>query len=206
MSENKDYTAYAEECLDNIFNALDKFHCGEVFVLTGENGTGKSLIRKVLHQQLKETDGEDVKIAALSMDLRAGLGDGTGSRAFIADVDWTCTSENSFHNLKGILKSATDRFIVIDEPEVGMSDSLQASIGVWLSEKLQEVITRNKGVLIITHSKHLVRNLNINHVFVNMQGKSEEEWLIEKPQLIDLEEYEAKNDALFKLLQKHLKK
>lgn len=204
MANNNNYTEYAEKCLDNIFNALDKFHCGEVFVLTGENGTGKSLIRKVLHQQLKKSDGEDVEIAALSMDLRAGLGDGSGSRAFIADVDWSCTSENSLHNLKGILK-ATDRFIVLDEPEVGMSDSLQMSIGVWLSEKLQEVITRNKGVLIITHSKPLVRSLSINHVFINMQGKSEEEWLNETLQLIDLEEYKAKNNALFKLLQKHLK-
>lgn len=203
MSNN--YSEYAEQCLDNIFDALDKFHCGQVFVLTGENGTGKSLIRKVLHQQLKKTEGENVKVSALSMDLRAGLGDGTGSRAFIADCDWTCTSENSLGNLKSILNSSKDRFIVLDEPEVGMSESLQMSIGHWLSNRLQEVMTQNKGVLIITHSKALVKNLSIEHVFVNMQGKDENTWLNEKPQLIDLDEYQAKNDALFRLLREHLK-
>lgn len=200
---NSAYSEYAEQCLENIFNTLDKIHCGQIHILTGENGSGKSLIVKTLQHHLNNEEN-DVKVATWGMNKRAGIDDGTGMRAFIADTDWTCTSENSLGMIKNILKQ-TNRFIVIDEPEVGMGETLQASLGNWLSKQLPEVIKQNKGVLIITHSKHLVRNINCEHVFLNMQGKDKETWLNEIPSVIDLDEFEARNLALFNLLRDHLR-
>lgn len=201
---NSTYSEYAEQCLDNIFDTLDKIHCGQIYVLTGDNGSGKSLIVKTLYTHLNNNEENEIKVASWGMNKRSGIGDGTGMRAFEADIDWTCTSENSLGKIKSILK-VTDRFIIIDEPEVGMGETLQASLGDWLSKQLPEVMKQNKGILIITHSKHLVRNMNCEHVFLNMQGKDKETWLNEIPSVIDLDEFEARNLALFRLLQKHLR-
>ena len=201
---NPAYSEYAEQCLENIFNTLDQIRCGQIHILTGENGSGKSLIVKTLHHHLNNIEDDEVKVATWGMNKRAGIDTGTGIRAFTADIDWTCTSENSLGMIKNILKQ-TNRFIVIDEPEVGMGETLQASLGNWLSKQLPEVIKQNKGVLIITHSKHLVRNINCEHVFLNMQGKDKETWLNEIPSVIDLDEFEARNLALFNLLRDHLR-
>lgn len=205
--ENNMYKEWAEEAFENILDTLDQIHTGHVTILTGDNGTGKSLIRKVLCSSLRKQENDDtIKVADISMEKRTGLHDELGGGGvFLRDTEWMATSDNSLSFIYGILNSTKDRYIVLDEPEVGMSQDLQKSIGIYLSKRIPETMTENRGILIITHSRELVRNLSVEHVFVNLQKKSEDEWINESAKEIDLDEFMKKNEALFVLIRDHLK-
>ena len=183
--ENDMYKEWAQEAYENILDALDQIKTGHVTILTGDNGTGKSLIRKVLCSSLRNQENDDtIKIADISMEKRTGLHDGLGGGGvFLRDVEWVATSDNSLSFLYSLLNSAKDRYLVLDEPELGMSQDLQKSIGIYLSKRI----------------------LSVEHVFVNLQKKSEEEWLNESAKEIDLYDFRKKCDALFNLLRDHLK-
>ena len=204
----KDYKEYAEKALDDIFTALEQIKAGEITVLTGENGTGKSLIRKVIGSEIaRQLDCDRVNVAATSMDLRSGINEwGSAENAFVRDMEWLATSQNSLNNINGILRGPKNRYVVLDEPEIGMGLNLQASVGELLKLKLPEILKENLGVMVITHSKEIVRRLSGTSNFVNIQGLSEEEWLNQTPYAIDLDEFQEKSNALRKLLSKHLKK
>lgn len=205
--ENDMYKEWAQEAYENILDALDQIKTGHVTILTGDNGTGKSLIRKVLCSSLRNQENDDtIKIADISMEKRTGLHAGLGGGGvFLRDVEWVATSDNSLSFLYSLLNSAKDRYLVLDEPELGMSQDLQKSIGIYLSKRIPETMKENRGVLIITHSREFVRSLSVEHVFVNLQKKSEEEWLNESAKEIDLDDFRKKCDALFNLLRDHLK-
>lgn len=205
--ENDMYKEWAQEAYENILDALDQIKTGHVTILTGDNGTGKSLIRKVLCSSLRNQENDDtIKIADISMEKRTGLHAGLGGGGvFLRDVEWVATSDNSLSFLYSLLNSAKDRYLVLDEPELGMSQDLQKSIGIYLSKRIPETMKENRGMLIITHSREFVRSLSVEHVFVNLQKKSEEEWLNESAKEIDLDDFRKKCDALFNLLRDHLK-
>lgn len=205
--ENDMYKEWAQEAYENILDVLDQIKTGHVTILTGDNGTGKSLIRKVLCSSLRNQENDDtIKIADISMEKRTGLHAGLGGGGvFLRDVEWVATSDNSLSFLYSLLNSAKDRYLVLDEPELGMSQDLQKSIGIYLSKRIPETMKENRGMLIITHSREFVRSLSVEHVFVNLQKKSEEEWLNESAKEIDLDDFRKKCDALFRLLQDHLK-
>lgn len=205
--ENDMYKEWAQEAYENILDALDQIKTGHVTILTGDNGTGKSLIRKVLCSSLRNQENDDtIKIADISMEKRTGLHDELGGGGvFLRDVEWVATSDNSLSFLYSLLNSAKDRYLVLDEPELGMSQDLQKSIGIYLSKRIPETMKENRGMLIITHSREFVRSLSVEHVFVNLQKKSEEEWLNESTKEIDLDDFRKKCDALFNLLRDHLK-
>lgn len=205
--ENDMYKEWAQEAYENILDALDQIKTGHVTILTGDNGTGKSLIRKVLCSSLRNQENDDtIKIADISMEKRTGLHAGLGGGGvFLRDVEWVATSDNSLSFLYSLLNSAKDRYLVLDEPELGMSQDLQKSIGIYLSKRIPETMKENRGMLIITHSREFVRSLSVEHVFVNLQKKNEEEWLNESAKEIDLDDFRKKCDALFNLLWDHLK-
>ena len=205
--ENDMYKEWAQEAYENILDALDQIKTGHVTILTGDNGTGKSLIRKVLCSSLRNQENDDtIKIADISMEKRTGLHAGLGGGGvFLRDVEWVATSDNSLSFLYSLLNSAKDRYLVLDEPELGMSQDLQKSIGIYLSKRIPETMKENRGMLIITHSREFVRSLSVEHVFVNLQKKNEEEWLNESAKEIDLDDFRKKCDTLFNLLRDHLK-
>ena len=205
--ENDMYKEWAQETYENILDALDQIKTGHVTILTGDNGTGKSLIRKVLCSSLRNQENDDtIKIDDISMEKRTGLHAGLGGGGvFLRDVEWVATSDNRLSFLYSLLNSAKDRYLVLDEPELGMSQDLQKSIGIYLSKRIPETMKENRGMLIITHSREFVRSLSVEHVFVNLQKKSEEEWLNESAKEIDLDDFRKKCDALFNLLRDHLK-
>lgn len=206
--ENDMYKEWAQEAYENILDALDQIKTGHVTILTGDNGTGKSLIRKVLCMSLRKQENDNtIKIADISMEKRTGLhSELGGGGVFLRDTEWTATSDNSLTFLYALLNSTKDRYLVLDEPELGMSQDLQKSIGIYLSKRIPETMKENRGMLIITHSREFVRSLSVEHVFVNLQKKSEEEWLNESAKEIDLDDFRKKCDALFGLLQDHLTK
>ena len=199
---------WVETTFNNIIEVSKQIHLNKIYVLTGENGSGKSLIRKAISEWLtKLNNGERVRIADISMERRTGLhSDLGGMGVFLRDSSDDATSLNSLRFIQQILNSVTDRFVVLDEPEIGMGLNMQMSIGNYLTKRLPEVLEKNKGILIITHSKELVKQLtSLNVGFLNLQNKDLQTWLTEEPMLIDLEEWQEQQLALYRRIRKQIK-
>lgn len=183
-------------------------------ILTGSNGSGKSLIRKIIWSRIKselESSGVEVKenghlVASVSMERRTNsslLGFGA-LNCLARDSTWSPTSQETFHFIDGLLETS-DRYLVIDEPEIGMAEEMQLLLCQFINEKLQTL--NSHGVLIITHSRTIVKNL-VHDQFINMDGLGEDEWLSREVKLPEYtyEEFKKRSHELFLAIEKRLKK
>jgi len=180
--------SYLEKVLDN----LEKIKPYEVTVLTGSNGSGKSLVRKVLPQRLAEELNMDKHkvIGSISMERRT-------NNSFLHDDPWSPTSLQTWGQIKQILNQL-DRYIVIDEPEIGTDEDVQIAIIEKINDAVKDVYDKGefKGCLIITHSKMFVRRIR-HHKFINLNGLNEDEWLDRIPGPANLDELKYNSHQLF---------
>lgn len=197
-----------KEKYDKIHEFLDTVSLGKLIVLTGGNATGKSLIRKVLWQSLSKLkpDGRSngSYTADTSMERRTNNNAAYGAlSSMFCDVGWIATSENSIHNVENVL-DLDDRFIVLDEPEVGCSLELQAGLADYINKRKQEILEKNLGILVITHSKVMVERIEADEFF-NMEGMTKEEWLSREIVPVDIEEFVKEAEATFDFMRDVLK-
>jgi len=173
----------ADVYLEKVLTNLERIKPFEVTVLTGANGSGKSLVRKVLPQRMAEELNipKERVIGSTSMERRMGT-------PFLSDSPWQPTSMETWNQIRQILNQL-DRYIVIDEPEIGTDEDVQMAIIGKINDAVKEVYDKGdfKGCLIITHSKLFVRLIR-HHQFINLNGLSEDEWLDRLPVRADLEE------------------
>ena len=167
----KDLNTY----IDHLIDIMDGIELNKITVLTGNNGSGKSMIRKLLHQflhtkpSLKDKNINNI-IASISMDDRSGINPNQ-MMVFSRDCEWLPTSENTLNSIQSILKTK-DRFLILDELEIGMGEELQAGLAEYLNQNLH--IDQTLGVLIITHSRTMVKHLKHDN-FINLENMSEEQ-------------------------------
>lgn len=176
-------------------------------ILTGGNGQGKSFIRKILWQginpQLGITERKSV-VSDCSMERRTGIHSHLGGMGVaLRDNEATPTSINTYEFIQGLV-GCCDRFLVIDEPEIGMSEEFQLGLACYLNRIKQDVLSRNYGLLVITHSRTLVANLE-SDCFLNIEGLTKYEWLNRVIIPADLERGKEDALALFEALAKKLK-
>ena len=90
-----------EDHIDNLIDIRDRIQLNEVTILTGDNATGKSVIRKTLWQHINDLLGiEEQKsfISDISMERRTGLHAGLGGGGvFLRDCGWTPTSMETYN-------------------------------------------------------------------------------------------------------------
>lgn len=189
MAENKrTYGKEVAEQYERIQDAFRSIDIAGVTILTGNNGSGKSLIRKQTPFLFKERYGlADVKdtkgmIRSTSMDARTGSNPEWGGLAgVLRDTEWIATSQNTYSAVHGLLESLNDgktKYAVIDEYEIGCSEETVLAIAMYISDKLASLISEGKiiGAMIITHSRIGVKAIRHDH-FVNIGGMTEDEWL-----------------------------
>ena len=209
----EDKEKYWNDYIDHIIDLLNGIQLHKVTVLTGRNGGGKSMMRKLLLQFLKSKDelqdkkyGEDWLLSTVSMDDRAGI-DQNHMMVFGRDCEWLPTSENTFNNIDSVLKTHRDgvaKYIVLDELEIGMSEELQSGLATYLNDKILALGDTCLGVLIITHSIAMVRNLKYDD-FINLEGMTDEEWINRKVIPISPSELLEKSRDLHIAFSKRLK-
>ena len=197
-----------EDKYNRIHTFLDSLELGKFIILTGDNATGKSLIRRVLWSRVQslKPDGRDrgKYIVDTSMERRTGSYEGLGALSGVfRDTPWTATSENSIHGMEQVVK-ITDRFLVFDEPEIGCSLELQAGMADYINKHKSEIIENSLGLLIITHSKIIVERLH-EDIFFNMEGMTKDEWLNRKIKPLNIETFKKDAEKTFKFMQKVLK-
>lgn len=148
---------------------------------------GKSLIRKILPGRVtRELEGADAEpkhiVASVSMERRTSYNmDILAMNAFTHDTSWDPTSLSTYTYIKGLL-GMKNRFLVIDEPEIGMSEESQLLICKYINETYEKNKDNFLGMLVITHSKTIVRNLSHDQ-FLNLEGMSEDVWVNRVPSL-----------------------
>lgn len=198
-----------DDYIDGLIDVLSSIELHKVTILTGRNGGGKSMIRKLLPSFLKKK--EELKdlgsnlVASISMDRRAGIDAERGYLSmFDRDCEWLPTSQNTLHSVEGLLNQK-NRFLVLDEIELGMGEEVQAGLALDINSKMDEIIKNNLGVIVITHSRAMVRFLKHDN-FINLEGMSEEEWLNREIVPVSPEELKKRSDELYTALNKRLKK
>ena len=153
-------------------------------LLTGRNGSGKSLIRTQLNFRVKRELGEKVLVVHASQALRTGSFPEMGALSGMTrDLDWLPTSLST---VKCIEKLPTEgNYVVIDEPEIGCGEETVVALTAWLNEWIANCGAI--GVMVITHNRHTAIHLK-HDTFLNLDGyKTLDEWLNHKIIPTDLE-------------------
>lgn len=187
-----------EEKLENIKALTDSIQPHKISVLTGRNGSGKSLVRKLLGFYMADKMGKDSPngvVSGVSMQSRTEKKHDFGALSALGidnpeNPTGLETIDNNLVPLFNSLKQGS-RYLVIDEPEIGSGEELVAAMVNWLNETLPTL--DHWGVLIITHNRYIVEHLNYNHFF-NMEGLTKDEWLNRKIEPVSLEAF--RNDSL----------
>lgn len=189
------------EHIDRLIDLADQILPGKVTILTGGNATGKSVIRKILWQKLAgklglEFGTDKSLISEISMMKRCGLDYSCGIN-FTRDTEWSATSENSFNLVTNILDdNMAGRFIVLDEPEIGFSEEAQLTLALYLNQRAPTVLQKNHGILVITHSRIMVREIQ-SDVFLNIEGLTRDEWLAREIKPFDIKKFSEEAMELF---------
>lgn len=213
------YKDISQETIDNhidrIIDVTESIETGKVTILTGGNASGKSVIRKLLNTRLSKKLGKKSVTSSVSMELRtsgnAGLM-GTGLDHMHSDLPWTSTGEHTIDLVCNLLKSNTSekmadenrRYLVLDEVETGMSREVLLGICNLLNSEMDRILKNSYGVLLITHSNDVVRNVK-HDVFINIEGMTEEEWLNREIVPVDPEDIKQWASALFRGIRKREK-
>lgn len=184
---------------DQYDRILDVFEAipmdGSVSVLTGANGSGKSLIRQQLIFRAKEKS-DSARIYDASMERRT-KSHGGGLGAFMCDTPWEPTSLNTLNFLRQTM-NRDNGYVVLDEIEVGLGEETLMGIVNWLNANLREGIKATMGCLVITHSRYVVEHLDFDNWF-NLDGyDTPEAWCSRKRKPVDLEKLLQDSHDLFR--------
>lgn len=193
--------------IDRLIKIAESIELGKLTILTGSNGSGKSVIRKLLPTRIQEKLGKDSPerlVSSLSFMSRCALNSMCGIN-FLRDSEWTSTGDNTVHLLKSILNH-DERFIVLDEVELGMGEELQLSIANYINSIKDEVLKKSYGLLVITHSRIVAKTLK-EDAFFNIDGiETKEEWLNREIVPTDLDQFEKDCEELFVAIRDRSKK
>lgn len=140
----------------------------QLMVVAGENCSGKSLFVKHLCGWGKQQHG----IACLSVSIRERVGGGLSGMDSIrremmfgneAEHSTGATSakvvDRAFDNVHGWSADGHTVLLVLDEPEIGLSEGYAGAMGRYLARKVKELPAKACGVAVVTHSRSLARAL-----------------------------------------------
>jgi len=169
--------------------ALEEGH-PRVLVIAGENAAGKSLLAQCLASWARQQ-----KMSPISVSIRERTGAGTfelaGMRRMMmfGDESEQSTGATSarvigtaFRTLESRAQENVSGLLVLDEPELGLSDGYAGAMGTYLASQCLAMPDLACGVAIVTHNRALVRalgvGLNQQPTFVKTgEAASFEEWL-----------------------------
>lgn len=140
-----------------------------VLLITGENASGKSYLAHLLARLMYNSDYKtDPMVSSMRSRTREGI-----SRAMVFGSEEDDSTGNisaktikkAINNAKGRIEEYGSSLIILDEPELGLSDSYKKACGELIGEGINQIINddeiKNKNIIVIitTHSKDLVSGL-----------------------------------------------
>lgn len=159
-----------------------------LMVITGENASGKSLFFRILTGRVRGAHGTCV---TLSIRERAGA---TGSDmagfarlVMFGEEQEHSTGATSITSIRTAFDHNLDRdggtVLGLDEPELGLSEAYAVALGRYIGERALAVPKVCAGVVVVTHSRPLVRGLldgfgsTPTHVAVGDSPAGVQSWL-----------------------------
>jgi len=135
-------------------------------VVTGDNASGKSFIRRLIQIACKK---KNIECIHLSQQGRCTSGI---PRLFIyGNENDQSTGRNTVNMLLTSFTTSKSRIekhvLVYDEPDIGLSDEYAAGAGVRLREFIEKKPKNLKGIVVISHNRYLLKellSLNPNHL------------------------------------------
>lgn len=197
--------------IDNLVNISASIEPYKITILTGSNGAGKSLIRKIVQRdladKLSKNENESLVVQTSMQQRTESRAEWGALSGAMRDLAWTPTSMETYNKIKSLLQHGTDRFVIIDEPEIGMGEETILGLINFFNETLPKLIKEEKclGVMIITHSRLIVQHLKAD-CFHNIDGMKKEEWLNRKVKPANLDKLQDRSLELFRAIQKRVDK
>lgn len=177
-----------------------------LILVTGENATGKSFLRRIFTACLKKNDIESI---ALSMEMRAGSLTEPFVRALVfGDEHCMATGNSTAQSITGAMNTSKNRSnrhaIIWDEPDVGLSDSYAMGASTEILEFLEKPPSKLFFALVTTHRKVMLEELRKgkpHHVRLG-DKKTLEEVLTGPIEPKRLEHLKERNITLFRKIHK----
>lgn len=151
------------------FNMIEK---GEkkLLLVIGDNAEGKSLITsKMMNYANQHSDINGYNIG-MQARTRSGIektfvygNENISSTGFVTVLAVTGGVRNCINHSKD---SNHQMMLVLDEPTLGLSDRYERPMGEYIANTIKENkdVDKFKGIILVTHSKELVRSLIANNV------------------------------------------
>lgn len=166
--------------MKNVFpNQLTEAN-SKLCIVTGNNTSGKSLLRKVLHVCC---DDDKTEYIHLSQQGRS-TGDIGALKSFVYGNERDeSTGYNSTNTILGAIRTGIARekpfVLMLDEPEIGCSEELAAALAIRLDRDM-DLMTHMVGMIIVTHSRQVAKHLlkrNPSHLRMSDDGMTLEQWI-----------------------------
>lgn len=165
-------------------------------LVTGSNASGKSVFFRVLASLAKAEENA----TGITLSIRERTGSGLHEMASMRRAmmygeegeqsTGACsvhTAENGFGNARRYAEEGKRVVLMLDEPEMGLSEDYTSAMGQWLAQQAKAMTHKNElGLVVVTHSralvKRLVEELGQNPTFVNTDSpQSVGQWLEQVP-------------------------
>lgn len=152
--------------IDKLLDIIEEVPKQKLTILVGANGAGKSLIRKQLNVRfIKETGKRRNVVRQISMQSRTeSRPDLSALSQIMHDSPEDPTSIATWH----LIQEAMGRreftkeepyYLVFDEMEIGMSKESILGMVDFVKQKLPEWLENTLGVMVITHSNLVAKEL-----------------------------------------------
>lgn len=152
--------------VDKLCDIISDIQTQRLTVLVGNNGTGKSLIRKQLNIRfIKETGKHRNIVRQISMQARTesrpDLGALSSAMHDSPDDPTSMATWRMINQTIGKHEFTLDEpyYLIFDEMEIGMSKESILGILQFVKEKMPYWLENTLGVMIITHSKLVAKAL-----------------------------------------------
>lgn len=137
--------------------------------LTGPNATGKSLLARIVQALGKAHFGTTPIIVSMTERTGSGAYEMSGLRRsmMFGDESEQSTGATSVDIVDKAFRNAASRaqedgkrvLLVLDEPEIGLSEGYEYALGQVIGQKTLELPERACGALVISHSRALAEGL-----------------------------------------------
>lgn len=140
-----------------------------VFVVVGDNACGKSFFVDTARTVARNLNPE---VSTVSISIRERTGSGTDPMAamrramMFGDEQEQSTGaisagmiQKGFNNLQSRLEDGKNSVLVLDEPELGLSETFHAAVGAFIAQLASQTDPQSGAAVIVSHSRRLVRAL-----------------------------------------------
>ena len=164
-------------------------------IITGINGSGKSLLRKVIHANYSN---RNIFLMHLSQEGRCR------SEIFRSMIYGNEEDDSTGYNSVRIFRKSLEQTrtktetsgLLIDEPEIGCGEEVQLAMGMHLASSMEGLISNVHvhGVYVVTHSRLFVQPLmHLNPSWIRLgDDMTLANWMNRSVQPASLEEVEER--------------